>query len=48
MLVLDGRLMAGWRLRAADPGQRSTAAVRDLAARRTPDDGGQGVQDGLF
>ncbi|MGP3924589.1 DUF2797 domain-containing protein [Streptomyces sp. 8N616] len=48
VLVLDGRLMAGWRLRAADPGQRTTAALRDLAVRRTADGEGQGVQDGLF
>ncbi|MGP3980604.1 DUF2797 domain-containing protein [Streptomyces sp. KR80] len=45
VLVLDGRLAAGWVLRAAKPGRPTTAPVRVLAARPAA---GTGVQGGLF
>ncbi|MEU6080410.1 DUF2797 domain-containing protein [Streptomyces sp. NPDC047108] len=46
VLVLDGRLMAGRRLRAAPAGVPTSASVRDCGAGARAKDAG--VQDGLF
>ncbi|MFG2195702.1 DUF2797 domain-containing protein [Streptomyces sp. NPDC048639] len=46
VLVLDGRLMAGWRLRAAAPGAATSVAVRECGAGGRARD--SAVQDGLF
>ena len=46
LLIVDSRLMAGWVLRAAAPGLRTSAPVRNTGGAGTGT--GTGVQDGLF